>query len=154
MKKLKPPLIKTGIWIDQEKAILIRLEGIKEPVIEKMISGVESRIRIKGEVKASARFGKAFIDDQEKKQRRQRNQRKRFFDEIITRVQHDDCVFLFGPGKAKEELKNAFEKVHMDARLLAMETADRMTQNQVVEKTVNYFSGNNFRDDLRSLKKS
>jgi len=33
MKKKFVPQKKTGIWIDQEKAFLIRLEGDKEPII-------------------------------------------------------------------------------------------------------------------------
>lgn len=110
MKKKYLPEKKTGIWIDQEEAFLIRLEENKEPVIQHLRSDVESRVRTRGEEKVSARFGNAFIDDQEKKQRRQRRERKRYFDDIIDLVRNDDYIFLFGPGKGKEELKNAFEK--------------------------------------------
>jgi len=152
MKKKFVPQKKTGIWIDQEKAFLIRLEGDKEPIIEKIKSDVESRVRIKGEEKVFARFGNAFINDQEKKQRRQRNERKRYFDEIISRVRDDDYIFLFGPGKGKEELKNAFEKEHgMRAKVLAFETTDRLTRNQLLEKTKKYFDSDEFRDALSNL---
>lgn len=154
MKKMRLPQKKTGIWIDQEKAYLIRLEGDKEPVIERIKSNVESRVRIKGEVKVSARFGNAFIDDQEKKQSRQRNERKRFFDEIIGKVRDDDYIFLFGPGKGKEELKNAFEKEHgMRARVLAFETTDRLTKNQLLKKTRKYFDSDEFRDALNNMRR-
>ena len=153
MKKMRLPQKKTGIWIDQEKAFLIRLEDDKEPVIEKIKSDVESRVRTKGEVKVYARFGNAFIGDQEKKQRRQRHERKHYFDEIISRVGDDDYLFLFGPGKGKEELKNAIEKEHsMRAKLLAFETTDRLTKNQLIEKTVKYFTSDEFRDAFSNLK--
>jgi len=109
-------------------------------------------VRIKGEEKVFARFGNAFINDQEKKQRRQRNERKRYFDEIISRVRDDDYIFLFGPGKGKEELKNAFEKEHgMRAKVLAFETTDRLTRNQLLEKTKKYFDSDEFRDALSNL---
>lgn len=152
MKKKYLPEKKTGIWIDQQEAILIRLEEDKLPVIQKIRSEVESRIRTKGEGKVSARFGNAFIDDQEKKQRRQQNERRRYFDEIIKIVYDDTYLFLFGPGKGKEELKNAIEKRHdIKAKLIAIETADKLTQNQLVAKTVKYFNSKEFieaKDDL------
>jgi hypothetical protein len=154
MKKMRLPQKKTGIWIDQEKAFLIRLEGDKEPVIKRIKSDVESRVRIKGEEKVSARFGNAFIDDQEKKQSRQRNERKRYFDEIIGKVRDDDYIFLFGPGKGKEELKNAIEKEHsMRAKVLAFETTDRLTKNQLLEKTRKYFDSDEFRDALSNMRR-
>ena len=83
MKKELSASIRTGIWIDQDMAYLIRIKGNKEPEIKVLKSGVESRVRIKGEGKVYSRFGKTFIDDQEKKQKRQQQQRKFFYKEII-----------------------------------------------------------------------
>ena len=152
MKKKYLPERKTGIWIDQENAFLIRLENEKEPIIQHIRSDVESRVRIKGEGKVSARFGNAFIDDQEKKQRRQQHERKHYFDEIIDMVRNDDYIFLFGPGKGKEELNNAFEKQHgIKAKVISIETTDRLTENQMVEKTLKYFDSEEFRAVRRKM---
>ena len=142
---------KAGIWIDQQDAFIIRPVENNTPSIQHIKSEVESRIRTKGEGKVSARFGKAFIDDQEKKQRRQRHERKRYFDEIIDLVQNDDFIFLFGPGKGKEELNNAFEKEHC-RKVIAIETTDRLTKNQMLERTLDYFNSRDFR--LAKKKKS
>ena len=153
MKKKYLPEKKTGIWVDQEDAFLIRLEGKKEPIIQHIRSDVESRVRTKGEGKVSARFGNAFIDDQEKKQRRQRHERKRYFDEIIDIVRNDDYIFLFGPGKGKEELNNAFEKEHaIKAKVILFETTDRLTENQRLEKTLDYFNGEEFKSARRKMR--
>ena len=145
MKKKYLPEKKTGIWIDQEEAYLIRLEEDKTSVIQHIKSEVESRIRFRGEGKVSARFGNAFFDDQEKKQRRQRHERKRYFDQIIEMVRDDNYIFLFGPGRAKEELNNAFEKEHsIKAKIILTEPSDRLTQNQMIEKTLDYFNSEGF----------
>lgn len=144
MKKKIIPEKKAGIWIDQQDAFIIRPVENNTPTIQHIRSEVESRVRIKGEGKVSARFGNAFIDDQEKKQRRQRHERKRYFDEIIDLVQNDDFIFLFGPGKGKEELNNAFEK-ERSKKVIAIETTDRLTKNQMLEKTLNYFNSSDFR---------
>lgn len=146
MKKIKPPEKKAGIWLDQENAYIIWFKGEKETVFEKIKSAVESRVRIAGEGKVSARFGSVFIDDQEKKQKRQRNQRRVYFNEIIATVHEADYLFLFGPGKAKEELKNAMEeKKDLKGMIVAIENADKITKNQMQEKVLDYFNGEEFK---------
>jgi len=154
MKKIKPPEKKTGIWLDQETAYIIRVSGETEPMLERIKSDVESRIRIRGEGKVSARFGNAFIDDQEKKQRRQRHQRQRYFDIIIHELADIDYIYLFGPGKGKEELNNAIEKAHaFKGQVIAMETTDRLTKNQMIAKVIEFFNSDEFRDLKRKLRK-
>jgi hypothetical protein len=141
MKKIKPPVKKAAVWVDQETAYIFRIEGETEIPDEVIKSGVESRIRTKGEGKVSARFGNAFIDDQEKKQSRQRNQRKKYFNEIIEKIDDADYIYLFGPGRGKEELNNAIEKAHVfKGKVMAIEPADKITQNQMRAKVNEYFS--------------
>ena len=155
MKKKYLPEKRTGIWIDQNEAFLIKLEEEKAPVIQHIRSEIESRVRIKGEGKVSARFGNAFIDDQEKKQRRQQHERKRYFDEIIDMVRNDDYIFLFGPSQGKEELNNAFEKEHsIKAKIILIEPADRLTENQMLEKTLSYFNSDEFKSARRKIRRT
>jgi hypothetical protein len=152
MKKKYLPEKKTGIWIDQNDAFLIRLENDKAPVVQQIKSNVESRVRVKGEGKISARFGDSFIDDQEKKQRRQRNERKKYFEEIINQVHNDDYLLLFGPGKGKEELNNAIEKTKgVKAKVIGIETTDRLSDNQMLKKTIDYFESADFREVKKKL---
>lgn len=153
MKKIRPPEIKTGIWIDQENAFIIRVER-EETVMEKVKSDVESRIRIAGEGKNFTKFGETYVNDEEKKQRRQHQQRQRYFKEIIKRVEHDDFLYLFGPGKGKEELNNAIEKKHgLKPKVILMEAADRLTQNQLKEKVIGFFNSKEFKDRRRAYRR-
>jgi hypothetical protein len=154
MKKNKPPERKAGIWLDQETAFIIHITGEEEPVIKRLKSGVESRVRYPGEVKVMARFGQAYLDDQEKKQRRQRNQREKFFKELIGLIHEDDYIYIFGPGKAKEGLNNAIEKDHsIKGKVVAIEAADKLTRNQMLQKVVTYFNDEAFRSFKKSLRK-
>ncbi|MBI5858584.1 MAG: hypothetical protein HZB42_13170 [Sphingobacteriales bacterium] len=153
MKKIRPPEANTGIWIDQETAYIIRHKGA-ETIMMKIKSGVESRIRIAGEGKNFTRFGETYVNDEEKKQRRQQQQRLRYFKEVIREVEHDDFLYLFGPGKGKEELNNAIEKLDKAwPKVISIETTDRMTQNQMKEKVMDFFSSKNFRDKRRSYRR-
>ena len=158
MKKVKPPEKKAGVWLDQETAFIVHLIGDAEPVVERLKSGVESRIRIPGEVKVSARFGQSFLDDKEKKQHRQRNQREKFFKSIIKMIHDVDYIYLFGPGKAKEGLNNALEKDHsFKGKLVAIDTTDKLPRKQVLLKSINYFSDDAFKlykKDLQKKKKA
>jgi lysyl-tRNA synthetase class I len=154
MKKIKLPERKAGIWLDQEKAYIISIVGIAEPVVEKITSGVESVIRNAGERKVYARFGNAFIDDQEKKQRRQKNQRLKYFKKIIEKILDTDFIYLFGPSDAKHELNNEIEKTHTFKGLVAtIESADRMTENELKKKVIHFFETDNFRAFKRNLEK-
>lgn len=154
MKKIKPPEKKAGIWLDQETAYIVHIIGEEEPIIESLKSGVESRIRYPGEGKVSARFGQSFIDDQEKKQHRQRNQREKFFKQIISHIHDEDYFYLFGPGKAKEGLNNAIEKDgSIRGKVAEIETTGMMTGKQALAKAESYFHEEPFRLYKKNLKK-
>ena len=154
MKKIKLPEKKTGVWLDQETAYLIRLTEGDVPTMEKLVSDVEGHVRIPGEGKVFARFGNAFLDDQEKKQRRQRAERKHFFQEIADKVAGDDFLYVFGPGRAKFGLQNQLEK---EARakpvLVALETADRLTRNQMMEQVLRFYEEKHFAAEKKRLRK-
>lgn len=154
MKKIQRPEVKTGIWLDQEKAYVIRMVGDALPVIEKIKSEVESRVRIPGESKVFARFGQSFLDDQEKKQHRQAQQRQLFFREIITHLADADYIAVFGPGPAKQGLVNAIEKSKtLKGQLVALEPADKITKAQMLQWVKNYFEGGDFRLARRKMKR-
>ncbi|MBI3139132.1 MAG: hypothetical protein HYZ15_11145 [Sphingobacteriales bacterium] len=155
MKKIKPPEKKAGIWLDQETAYIIHLEDEAAPVVEKLVSGVESRIRVPGEGKVMARFGQSFLNDQEKKQQRQRNQRQHFFKNLIAHLQQDQFLYLFGPGKAKEGLNNVIEKEKgLAGRVTAIETTDKLTRKGAMQQAVSYFNGEAFRIFKKNRKKA
>jgi stalled ribosome rescue protein Dom34 len=154
MTKLKKPDIKTGIWIDQEKAMLVYIIGEADPITEILKSGVESRIRHAGETKVMARFGQAFINDQEKKQHRQKNMREKFFKEIIRHIQQADYIYVFGPSDARHELINDIAKEPvLKKKFLVTERSDRMSGQRIIKQTMDYFNGESFRAEKKKRRK-
>lgn len=153
MKKLRPPEVKAGIWLDQEAVFIIKITGKNEPELTKITSAVESRVRFKGEGKVFARFGNAFISDQEKKQSRQHNQREKFFKEIVSRLEDVNYLYLFGPGRAKLGLQNVIEKTKgLKAKIAALEPADKMTAEEAKAETSRYFNDMAFKAYKRQLR--
>lgn len=49
-------------------------------------------------------------------------------------------IQIFGPGEAKDGLLKRMEKDNLKERIVKIETADSMTDNQVVAKVQEYFS--------------
>jgi hypothetical protein len=46
---------------------------------------------------------------------------------------------IFGPGEAKGELKTRLESHKLGGRIVAVETVDNMTDNQIAAKVRDYF---------------
>lgn len=155
MKKMKLPEHRAGIWLDQETAYIVHLAGDKVGKVEGLISDVESRVRMAGEGKVYARFGHAFLDNQEKTQHRQNNQRKSFFKEILGHLSGVDFLYLIGPGKARYGLQSLIEKDHLLAGHIAgFETADRMSKREAVAATLAYFTGERYKQFKKDRRKA
>lgn len=135
------PQKKAGIWIDQEKAYIFTIKGKEEPVMEKIKSGVELRNRIAGEREEVTRFGKFILGEREKKQRRQRTERAKYYENIIFHLQDADYCQIFGPGETKHELAKAIGKDNtMKAKILAVENCGQLTLNQMTAKVKDFFT--------------
>jgi hypothetical protein len=51
------------------------------------------------------------------------------------------AIFLCGPGEAKGELRKRMERSgHADERIVAVETVDKMTENQFAVKVGSVFA--------------
>jgi hypothetical protein len=57
-----------------------------------------------------------------------------YYDEVIACIGDAETILIFGPGEAKGELKKRMERDKIGIRIVAMETADKMTEPQIVAK--------------------
>jgi stalled ribosome rescue protein Dom34 len=139
--KLNMPGKKAGIWMDQEKAYIIIMEGDHEPVIEEINSDIELRERFQGEKGTATRFGEYIVGEREKKQRRQQHERAKYYKNIINHLQDADGIFIFGPGETKHEMAKAIKKAPvLRGKLFALENSDQLTLNQMKAKVKEFFS--------------
>lgn len=155
MKKLKLPEHKAGIWLDQETAYIVHVLGNTVDKVEGLISDVESRVRMAGEGKVYARYGHAFIDNQEKTQHRQHNQRQHFFKEILSHLKGTDFLYLFGPGQAKNGLQRLIEKDHdLTGHIAKTAAADMMNKRLAVIETLAYFKSEDYKQFKKERRKA
>ncbi len=118
-----------GLWIDHRQAFLVR-NGTKKVEI------IPSHIKRREHFTGGARIGGSYNQNWDSEQRHDdhyRSQLEKFYNQVIRTLHEADSILIMGPGEAKLELKRALQK-HGDLRnrLIKVETADKMTVNQMV----------------------
>jgi stalled ribosome rescue protein Dom34 len=126
----------TGLWIDHRQAVIVTLvDQVGE--IKRISSDVEKQVRYSGDSHGS--------HDDTTEVRRDRQDRRfddylsKYYAEVIACIRDADSILVFGPGEAKGELQEQMKGQILSERIVAVETADSMTDNQIAEKVRNYF---------------
>lgn len=156
---------KVGVWIDTEKAVIISLNGVehrantlnsvpgerlsKSPKISdetyKIIpSPIQTKLRLPGDSKEFARFGNQHYSTEIKNMHKLKNVKHQFFKNILEGIKDVDEFVLFGPSLIKKEFESQmcrYPQIH--SHLLSVESADTMTDKQMVRWVENYFSTTN-----------
>ncbi len=124
-----------GIWVDVRNAHIMNLieteEGI-EITVKQLGSEIEEATA-KGGTRSKTPYGpQGGVTDRHLEERRH-HEEKAFFEEIIQAVDPEtDELVIFGPSKAKHGLFNIMDAdKHFRPRIVAVESADRMTEHQM-----------------------
>jgi hypothetical protein len=68
------------------------------------------------------------------------NRLKKYYDEVIGFLLDVDSILILGPGKAKRELTSRVANHHLQARIELVQSADKMTDAQVLAHVRQYFN--------------
>jgi hypothetical protein len=130
----------TGIWIDTSKAIIITLEAGNNEKIFEIESDVENRVYHDKEGDKGNFSGVHHGYNETKFENRKKEQMDFFIKEVLAYVKGADELFVFGPAEAKIRLE---QKIHDEKlfthKLKAVETADKMTLNEIVAKVKKFY---------------
>ncbi len=119
-----------GIWIDHKRAVIVSASA-----------GRVTTKTLESEVEAHPRYSGQQDGGGEKKYEERYGQRlDQYYDEVISQVSEPDGLLIFGPGEAKLELKERLgrSKAH-SARIVDIETTDKLTDPQIVAKVKDHF---------------
>lgn len=134
---------RAGIWIDTKNAVLVFLYG-NNHTIKTIYSNIESRERIPGETKWFTRFSNQFLNFEKRKKNRRGNEIREYLKKLLAEIKNADELVLFGPAGMKTELEKAIRKDTTHSPVIrAVETADSMTENQMVARVKNYYHNKN-----------
>lgn len=121
-----------GLWIDHRETIIVTL-GEQGEETRRIESGMEKHVRFSGGSESGDRSG----EDQQ--DRRFTDHLNRYYDEVIAYLREAESILIFGPGEAKGELKARLESKKLGARIVEVETEDKMTERQIAAKVRQYF---------------
>jgi hypothetical protein len=131
----------TGIWIDTSKAIIVALDGAKEEKITEIDSDVENSVHHNKEGNKGTFSGGHHGNSEKKFDERKKQELDFFLKSVLSYVKHSDELYVFGPAETKIRLE---QKIHDEnliepGKLKAVETADKMTLNEVVAKVKKFY---------------
>ena len=130
---------KTGIWIDHRQAVIITLDKNQEAV-DVVESETERPPKMEGGSRSKVPWGPRDVGAETRNERKFQQQLDRYYQEIASNLKGVESIFLFGPGQAKGELKKHLDDTHgLRDRVVAVETADKMTQPQMVAKVREFY---------------
>lgn len=127
--------VKTGVWIDHRQAILVLVTDNGNES-RKFSSGTESTDR---STLNNSRPPTDFVPE-DTLERKFENQLKIFYDEVISGLAGSTTVLILGPGEAKGEFHKRLTSKKIHGLVVAVETADKMTEGQLVSKVTQYFA--------------
>jgi stalled ribosome rescue protein Dom34 len=118
-----------GLWIDHKQAYAIWCEDGRVDVIP---SHVEPPAHYSGGTQLGGKLNQK-ADVELHHNDRFRLQLTKYYREVIAVLKDADSILIMGPGQAKIELEKALRKhKSMQNRILRVETADKMTKNQMI----------------------
>ena len=127
-----------GLWIDHRKAVIAVLSEEGEETLE-IQSNVEKQPGRLAGVRSTTPYESQKLQADDSLQREFTGHLNHFYDEVIAAVRDAESVLLFGPGEAKGELKKRLERDKLGGHIIAVETADKMTDRQIAAKVREYF---------------
>ncbi|MDX1942673.1 MAG: hypothetical protein SFU99_19060 [Saprospiraceae bacterium] len=128
----------TGIWIDSREAIVVQLNK-KDAMVLRIESEIEN-FNVVGGSRSKTEWGPREEVSESKYVERRKHQEKDYFEQVMEAVNEADELYIFGPAEAKTRLAKIIEASNtFHPKLLNIETADSMTENQIVAQVKAFF---------------
>jgi hypothetical protein len=130
---------KAGLWIDGKKAVVVFVEGKK---LEKSL--IPSNIdhhpgRVVGP-RSRPNVGSRDFPAKDHEERYYEKQVLLYLDQVVSAVRSCEELFVFGPGEVHVALVDRLNRRGFRGRIVGVESADRMTDPQVVAKVRGRFA--------------
>ena len=124
-------MMKTGIWIDKNKALIVFIENGKV-VLNTINSNIE-HFHVHGGSGTRFKGGPQDVVQDSKYLRREKQQLKLFFQKIASKIGNTEALVIFGPSDTNEKLS---EELHanyksLSAKIRGVKKVDSMTNNQI-----------------------
>ncbi|MEI6331320.1 MAG: hypothetical protein WCP16_18910 [Pseudanabaena sp. ELA645] len=130
---------KAGMWIDHKKAIVITMNE-KGEEMQEILSDVETQPRRSGDSPMKGHYESLQVPADDRRQKNFTGQINIYYDAVISSLGDAESVLIFGPGQAKDELRERLQGSNRNGLVIEMETVDKMTEPQIAAKIHQYFA--------------
>ncbi|HEY6000846.1 MAG TPA: hypothetical protein VI078_16285 [bacterium] len=127
-----------GVWIDHRKAVIASITD-KGEELTLVVSKAERQPRRAGDSPLKGRSEPEREAMSDARQRKYTGHLNIYYDAVIAALRDARGILIFGPGEAKGELKKRLVRAKMGARVLRVETADKVTDRQLAKKVRTFF---------------
>ena len=125
-----------GVWIDHKQAYLI---WYKEGRVETIASNLEPPAHFSGGTQLGGKLNQKG-DLELRHNDRYKLQLHKYYEQVIAALKDVNSIFIMGPGEAKVEFEKVLKRHKaMQERLLKVETADKMTKNQMIAHVRDFY---------------
>jgi len=125
-----------GLWIDHKQAYAIWYTAGRVDVIP---SHIEPPAHYSGGTQLGGKLNQKG-DVELHHNDRFRSQLNKYYQQVMSVLNNADSIFIMGPGTAKIEFEKAMRKnKSLHKRILRVETADKMTENQMIACVREFF---------------
>lgn len=116
-----------GLWIDHRKAVVVIMTDGGGQTVEIALQ-MEKQVRFTGGT--TSEVGST----EDMRGRQFGNHLDSHYDRVAALLHDAESIQIFGPGEAKGELRKRLEHEGLKGHVLAIETADKMTDRQITAK--------------------
>jgi len=125
-----------GLWIDHKQAYLI---WYREGRIDVIPSEIEPPEHFSGGTQLGGKLNQKG-DMELRHNGRYRLKLTKFYKQVVAALKDVDSIFIMGPGEAKVEFEKVLTRQKaMQKRLLKVETAEKMTKNQMIARVRRFY---------------
>ena len=132
---------KAGVWIDHKQAIVVLLTDQGQET-KKIAMDVGPAVRLAGSSSTKNKYRPNDFVAEDTLERKVENDRKDYYDDVLAALQGVEVLLILGPGEAKGEFRKRISSKKLRGLVIELETADKMTDRQLVAKVQQYFSAN------------
>jgi len=130
---------RVGLWIDHRKAVVVTITDAGEEM-GLTISKVDTQLRRSGDSPMKGSYEPLQVPADDSRQRALTAHFKTYYDAVIGSLHDAESILIFGPGEAKNELRERLEERSLGGRVVGVETTDKMTDHQIAAKVRQHFA--------------
>ena len=130
---------KIGLWLDERQAVIVSVTNMSAE-ITKVKSAIKDEIFAVNPVSGDS-GAKRDPAAAHRNKIKIKEALDPYYDGIIDNIWTAGEIFIFGAGEAKYELKNHLRKNNLAQRIVGFEDADKMADDQIMDKVRQYSSG-------------